>query len=522
MHATIKEGLRLRSIQMGKKPFVFRNERRIPLNTLTILWTSITVPGNPGAILGVLIGTRHEEGNLYLCEDPKSVDAIGQMYALIAKDIDEKAKNREWIQIAVGTRSDAKALASLVEASGNFGPDKPWEKTRPNGKVWHTPMVARARMLGSVLANPVIIRPSTHNQASLIVLTEELAEHYATPISDQERANLGVHLAWLREKSLNNKEMEAVKAFENSNDHRPLGELDEKITNAIKHLKETRDNKPLQEIVRETIKKLRLLQEEAYDFLINIPDGSSSKWFHEKEKNAHEGALRSIRNSLTIMSDAINKKEPLMHTTNYLAGSRKSDARVKRFLRQEHAFERDNMQMIRIDDVLRAGARIEGEVLVGKINTCMETPSKRTEWIIEIQSNQSILALDENDNIEILDKSIEGKILKISPIENEWIFQVSCKAFPGEVNEVIEIAKSLPYGNIGEAIKRRIGRDRTIEIDRDGGADPEDEKPKGFTRTSRFGGPSWTHDEKIILNKKVEKNITTNTRVENLLALYSK
>jgi len=478
------------------------------------------MPGDPGSILGVLIGARDEEPTLHLCANPAEFGAVGSLYAQIQRELEERTKEHEWVQIAVGTRADAKALASLAEAAGNFGPGDPWNAKPHKGGAWDPRIVARARMLGAILANPVIVRPASPHQASLVVLADELAEHYATPISDHERAHLGVHLSWLRAGAPYEHEAMAATAIQTPCDNRPLGQLDEEITEARDALKESGDARTLHAIVERTLRNLRALQEEAYDHLIAFDDGECAAWFNQRETEAHKGASWGFKEAMKKM----RSHEKLLRTTNYLAGSRRSDARTKRFLRQEHALERDKMWMLRVDSVVRAGARVEGEVLIGEIVTCVESPGRRSsEWVAQVRTSQPLVALDEADGIEVLDRGIKGRVTKIDVENGTGLYMLTFRGIPGEPGERIEVAKDFPFGNINEAISRRIGRDKRSAPDNDGGADPQDDRNEETReRTSRFGGPSWTHDPEAPRTRITRVEETPTNRVDALLAKYQK
>lgn len=520
MHAAIREGLRLRAIRNNQETFAFRNERRIPLNEQTLIWTALTSPGDQSSLMGLLLGSRSEEPVLYLCNNLQNYDDVGKMYSMIANDISERLKERPWLQIAVGTPSDAKSLASFTESVGAFGNSNFSKSLRKNGLPWNGEDIMLARKLGAFLANVAIIRPANPYQAALVILSSELAEHYATPISDQERGHLGIHLAWIRGITRESCENQANIAIQNIFNHQPVGTLDEIITEAKELFKVSQDTKELHEIITTSLRKIRALQEEAYDLLVRFPEGTCSAWFNEVETNSHTRARELIKKSIKELNESYENKKKLPMTTGYIVGSKKVGSRISRFLRQEKSLENDSLAMLGVDPVARAGGKIEGDVLFGTIESCEQTTERYAKWIIVIKTKQPLIAMDEGDKIDVLDSNNNGKIFRIQQDNHHLLVSVYLSRFPGNIGTLIELTKKGGYTGLSNIIKRRIGSDKTSRPE-EGGIDPEQHSiAAAGIKTSRYSGPSWTHDHEVPKPNIRVKTKTSTTRVEDLIKKY--
>lgn len=522
MHAMMREGLRLRSIRL-QDSFPFRRERRIPLDTRSILFTFLTAPGNPSLILGVMIGARHETPNIYIVESDTYV-AYSTLYAEIADDMARRMDDDAPPQIIVGSRSDAKALAAIADSLGS------WSTKYPTVE-----QLIAIRGFGARLAYPTIVRAAVaHRQAALITLADELSEHYATPISDSEREHLGVHLAWLRAGSPGERTHAAAKALQDISDHQPLGTLDDTITatrdrlykaqkntDNVEEIREARET--FQALILNVLQSLRRLQEEAFDLLYVFEEGPCAQWFRTRERDLFQHARRNQQRCLAALNASARGADGYTHpirTTGWIVGSMSPEQKITRLYLQEYHQKLDDSALLEYDPILRAGGRVSGEIFTGHIVESVETElNRKTVWHVSVQTNQQQVALDEGDRVRILDRNIKGRVAREPGLEEDPIYSFIFERNPGEPGTILEIAEEPFRGKIREMHQRRIGRPPRRQVPEGQIPDPAVEPIRDEIPTSRFQGPSWTHDE-AVPRPAIPAIATPADRVDHLLTRF--
>lgn len=475
MNAALREGLRLRAIRQNFEPIRIRLERGIPIHRDALLWTSVSLPGDQSQPLGVLLGSPRETPDFIACDAARGREALVLFFAAICEKIERHIdRSDSFFQLVVSDTADVRHLVSTALRAGKIGPSDPWDDTvrKRDGRHYDPLVIARARRLAFLLAHLAIVRYAQSYQAGLVVLTDVLADHVATAISDQERQHLGIHLAYASPGlSYADRQAAAARTIKFPSDHRLLGAYDDDITRALQELRDPnlspaeklRKTPAYHDLLIRILRDLRAQQETALDLLSSFPDGGPAANYLssvESENFTHFRARHESLKTECCYTDPKSDRKMLVNPIRSLTDRRGVTTSIRAFVRQEHFFEAADAAMIRKDPIVRASAILDGKVVRTRV-TRVEIVGRST--LLYLATKQEIAEFEVGDDVEILDwptHDPRGEFLSAEGTIKDVALQGAVVAYTLRIGRSV----SLPVGAVLELASKVFASAQIFEV----------------------------------------------------------